>query len=175
MEKKKLRKKLKDKRKSLHKNLIFDQKINAKLMDILKRSSHRSILFYYPIFSEVNILPTLNYFISQKNCLLPRVRSNTLEAVFVSDLKESLALDSCQVLAPIGNHYTHFIDAVVVPGLGFNETKHRLGYGGGYYDRYLKEYQGQKIGCFYQGLLSSFVPEKHDVPLDIIITEEGVF
>ena len=175
MDKKKLREKLKIKREKLHQNLAFDKQINAKLMEILKPASYQSILFYYPIFSEVNVLSTLKYFISQKNCLLPRIRNNKLEAVLVMDLENSLAPDSCHILAPIGSPYTGSIDAVLVPGLGFNKTKHRLGYGRGFYDRYLKEHQGQKIGCFYFGLLSPFIPETHDISLDIIITEEGLF
>ena len=96
-------------------------------------------------------------------------------AVLVRDLGWDLSPGAFDIPAPKGEPYPHPIDVVVVPGLGFNGDRHRLGYGGGYYDRYLAEYQGTTIGCFYHGLLCDFIPESHDRALDFIITERGLF
>lgn len=67
-------------------------------------------------------------------------------------------------------------DAVIVPMLGFDDRLHRIGYGGGYYDRLLSaQPQAQKIGvCFETGRLEHIPAESHDIPLDIIITESTV-
>jgi 5-formyltetrahydrofolate cyclo-ligase len=68
-------------------------------------------------------------------------------------------------------------DLIIVPTLGFDSHNHRLGLGGGYYDRFLAtQQQAQKIGIAYQ---SSFIAkglphEPHDISLDRIITEEGI-
>ena len=66
----------------------------------------------------------------------------------------------------------HF-DAVIVPMLGFDTSLHRIGYGGGYYDRFLAaQPQARKIGvCFESDKLEHIPAEPHDVSLDTIITE----
>ena len=67
------------------------------------------------------------------------------------------------------------IDLILVPGCAFTLSGHRLGYGGGYYDRYLTRTQGITCGFFYECLQAEFVPEKTDVPLDYIITEQNIY
>jgi 5-formyltetrahydrofolate cyclo-ligase len=64
-------------------------------------------------------------------------------------------------------------DAVIVPMLGFDASLHRLGYGGGYYDKFLATQPGaKKIGvCFEVGRLEALPAEPHDIPLDVIVTE----
>jgi 5-formyltetrahydrofolate cyclo-ligase len=67
-------------------------------------------------------------------------------------------------------------DIILVPMLGFDpKTLHRIGYGGGYYDRFLAtQSRVQKIGlCFDMGKLDLLSVEPHDIPLDVIITESA--
>ena len=67
------------------------------------------------------------------------------------------------------------IDLMIVPGICFDRKGYRIGYGGGYYDRYLKEYQGVTISlAFSFQLLNSLPRETHDVPIEGLITEIGV-
>ncbi|HSX24181.1 MAG TPA: 5-formyltetrahydrofolate cyclo-ligase [Candidatus Saccharimonadales bacterium] len=67
-------------------------------------------------------------------------------------------------------------DVIIVPMLGFDERKHRLGYGGGYYDRLLAEQpRAQKIGLSFElGNVGRLPVEPHDKALDIVITETRV-
>lgn len=67
-------------------------------------------------------------------------------------------------------------DAIIVPMLGFDESLHRIGYGGGYYDRFLTtQSSAQKIGvCFDMGRLDALPADDHDIPLDKIVTELGI-
>jgi len=60
--------------------------------------------------------------------------------------------------------------AVIVPMLAFDKNNYRLGYGGGYYDRYLKDYDGLKIGLAFDEQYGELCIESFDMPLDIIIT-----
>lgn len=67
------------------------------------------------------------------------------------------------------------IEAVLVPGLAFDEAGGRLGYGGGFYDRLLPLLSVPKIGVVYEGLVLSSLPiEAHDARMDFLATEAGV-
>jgi 5-formyltetrahydrofolate cyclo-ligase len=68
-------------------------------------------------------------------------------------------------------------DLIIVPCLGYDEDCYRLGLGGGFYDRFLAgQPKALKIGlAFGDGLVKRGLPrEPHDIPLDEIITEEGI-
>ena len=68
---------------------------------------------------------------------------------------------------PVGN-----FDVIIVPVLGFDETKHRLGQGGGWYDRFLAtQPQATTVGLAHAQFKTTFPHEPHDIPLNSIITE----
>ncbi|MBT2754731.1 5-formyltetrahydrofolate cyclo-ligase [Mesobacillus foraminis] len=68
------------------------------------------------------------------------------------------------------------IDLLIVPGLAFTKTGYRLGFGGGYYDRFLKCYSGRTLAlAFEQQLVPDLPIETHDLPVSKIVTENGVF
>jgi len=65
------------------------------------------------------------------------------------------------------------IQLVIVPGLGFSRTGYRLGFGGGYYDRFLIGYEGDTLSlAFEQQILESVPVEEHDIPVKQIISNE---
>ena len=69
-------------------------------------------------------------------------------------------------------------DVVIVPMLGFDsENLHRIGYGGGYYDRFLADQpQAKKVGvCYEAGLVEHLPAEPHDISLDMIVTEQNTY
>jgi 5-formyltetrahydrofolate cyclo-ligase len=68
-------------------------------------------------------------------------------------------------------------DAVIVPMLGFDTRLQRIGYGGGYYDKFLAtQPQARKIGiCFELGKITRIPNESHDIPLDSITTESQTY
>lgn len=62
---------------------------------------------------------------------------------------------------------------VIVPGVVFDRAGNRIGYGGGYYDSYLKQADCIKVGVAFDfQCVEQIVPEVHDVPVDYIITEK---
>ena len=64
------------------------------------------------------------------------------------------------------------IDLQIVPGVVFSKEGYRIGFGGGYYDRYLEGYKGETISLAFEVQLIEAVPiEPHDIPVDWIITE----
>lgn len=69
------------------------------------------------------------------------------------------------------------IDLIVVPGIAFDKRCYRLGFGAGYYDRFLRKLNFEKptIGLCYDFQIIHSIPiEGHDVPLDFVITEERI-
>ncbi|NNU89167.1 MULTISPECIES: 5-formyltetrahydrofolate cyclo-ligase [Anoxybacillus] len=69
----------------------------------------------------------------------------------------------------------HEIELLFVPGLAFVRKGYRLGYGGGYYDRYLVDFPNDTISLAYDCQIVSTLPvEQHDIPVQMIITNEGI-
>lgn len=68
-------------------------------------------------------------------------------------------------------------EVIIVPMLGFDRELNRIGYGGGYYDKFLAtQPKAKKIGvCFELGIVEQIPAESHDVPLDMVITERTLY
>ena len=65
------------------------------------------------------------------------------------------------------------IDLVHVPGLAFTMEGYRIGYGGGYYDRYLEQFSGHTLSTVYHYQVQDFIPENHDIPVQEVLIDEG--
>ena len=64
------------------------------------------------------------------------------------------------------------IDLIHVPGLAFTREGYRIGYGGGYYDRYLKHFPGHTLSTVYPCQIRDFIPEDHDIPVQEVLIDE---
>ena len=67
------------------------------------------------------------------------------------------------------------IDLIHVPGLAFNPSSYRVGYGGGYYDRYLEHFTGHTISTLYPCQIQGFQPEHYDIPVEEVLIYERDF
>ena len=68
------------------------------------------------------------------------------------------------------------IDAALIPGVAFDAMGGRMGFGKGYYDRFLERFSGTKIGICYDFQIFDRIPVlPHDVSMDIIITEKRIY
>ena len=65
------------------------------------------------------------------------------------------------------------IDLIHVPGLAFTTEGYRIGYGGGYYDRYLKHFPGHTLSTVYPCQIQDFISENHDIPVQEVLIDEG--
>lgn len=71
--------------------------------------------------------------------------------------------------------HSNDIDLLIVPGVVYREDGYRIGFGGGYYDRFLRAYQGKTISiAFDEQITSTFEIESHDIPVQMIITDERI-
>ena len=90
---------------------------------------------------------------------------NQLETVYM-DLKEPKI--DCTIPVSLED-----ISCIIVPGIVFDQFGYRIGYGGGYYDRYLSTFKGETISLAFELQVVDKVPtEVYDLPVDIILTEK---
>ncbi len=78
-------------------------------------------------------------------------------------------LEPCDIATPA---QPEEMGLIIVPGLAFDPRGHRIGYGKGHYDKLLKSTKGYKVGlAFAEQVIEAVPDEAHDVPLDLIITD----
>lgn len=108
-----------------------------------------------------------------KRVYLPRVEGENMVAVpyFGGELQKG----SFGISEPQGQAYEGDIDVTVIPLLAVNSKGFRIGYGGGFYDRYLRGKSTQKVGMGYGFQLEEFEEESHDVALDMYVCERGIY
>lgn len=141
----------------------------------------RIILFYFPVRSEPDCLQAVKKaFALGKKVLFPRVEGEKLAAMEAKSFGEVLAFQpgTLGIPEPRGEKTpARQIDLAVLPGIAFDEHGRRLGYGGGFYDRFLKKLKKSavRVGlCFEKTLASDLPEEKGDEKVDCIISERRV-
>lgn len=158
----------------------YDEKIKSNLMnnDIFKKS--QNIFIYVGFGSEINTSKYIEEFLSiNKNILIPRTEIETkkMDAVKIENLND-LEKDKYGILEPKKSmpvFNKDKIHLVILPGVAFSEYGDRIGYGGGYYDRYLKSLNHDipKVAlCYEFQIQNNIISEVHDVKVDYIITEK---
>ncbi len=131
------------------------------------------IASFSPLQSEVNITPFNKLLAQGKKLALPRIENEGLSFYRVSDLSNELTLSSKQILEPDPKKCPRILpqnlSLVILPGLAFDLNNIRLGYGGGFYDKFLEENSSiQTVGIAFQ-LQTSRQPlprEAHDRAVD---------
>jgi 5-formyltetrahydrofolate cyclo-ligase len=142
-----------------------------------------TILAYYPFRSELDTRIIIKKsLVHGKKIALPRVNTKKMEFFYIKNLSEDLETGSYGIMEPIPSicerAFPEDIDIVIVPGVGFDSGMNRLGYGGGFYDRFLKELPGQasKISLAFDIQVMEHIPvSEHDMKVDIIITESCIY
>ncbi|HHW48021.1 MAG TPA: 5-formyltetrahydrofolate cyclo-ligase [Clostridiaceae bacterium] len=154
-------------------------------MDIFKKSE--TIMAYMDFRNEVATMDLIKFCIShKKRVALPRIESREtghkeIYPYVIHDILLDTEPGFYGIMEPVRNPGNLVrpdeIDIVLVPGVAFSEGRYRIGYGAGYYDRFLKKVRTDciKIGIAFEfQVLKSIPVEEHDVPLDMIITEERI-
>ena len=136
---------------------------------------------YYPANFEINVLKLLeNKYMSDKKILLPVTEKNNKMNFFSWKKNHVLLVNNYGMLEPLKSK-VKIPNLLLVPILVFDRDKYRLGYGKGFYDRYLNKYLKKFNNILTVGVAFSFqryhkLPRnKNDVKLDYILTEKGIY
>ena len=173
MKKEFLRKKYKEKRDNIKNkvtkdNLIYQKVINNK--DIL---SSKTLLIYISINSEVDTIKIINYFLYAKNIAVPKVIDNNMYFCYITNLND-LTPGKYNIPEPTNeNIVTDFDNAIcIVPGICYDKENYRIGYGKGYYDRFLSKNKIKTIGlCYKECMIEKIDNDKYDYKIDEVITD----
>ncbi len=160
----------------------LDSQIFKNLSSVLEYDSAKTILCYMSTSSEVDTKGIISSLFEQnKTVAVPRCIDDTrdMEFYIISSFEDTYKRtfgvfepdsDKCMRLRDFRNA------VCILPGLAFDREGYRLGYGKGYYDRFLSSFKGVKIGivyekCLFDRLMHGFF----DVPADIVVTEKQVY
>jgi len=166
----KIRRDFLQKRKSLDKNIIDEAK--NEVYDIIKKSfiSQKKIVMSY---------------ISHDNEINLELFNETHSHIYIPYIDEQNLINAAKFGPLIKGKYgiwvpknkkfinKETIEICLVPGIAFNKFGNRIGYGYGYYDKFLKGTNIIKIGCCYEWqLINDFTTEAHDIKMNYILTEK---
>lgn len=184
LEKQQLRQKMTSLRNSLSNSVRLDHSQAAcqQLMRLTKEQEYQSVFVYIPFRSELDIWSYIEWcWRSGIEVLVPRCHVDTYTmTLYPLYNKDQLRKGAYGILEP-DPHQLQPTDAVpqavLVPGLAFNHKGQRIGYGGGYYDRYYKKIKAasQWIGVAFEEQLVEDIPvEEYDIILNFVVTNKGI-
>ena len=161
--------------------------ICSRITDLKEYKEAEAVLCYMAFRNEVdnkNIM--LTSWASGKKVFLPRIDGMNME-FFLTEGEDTLIMNDLGIMEPAPDSLklpklmeegTKLL--MIVPGLVFDKRGYRLGYGGGFYDRYLSENRGRysiitAAAAFSIQIYDRDLPaEDHDIPVDLIVTENTV-
>ncbi|WP_300382430.1 5-formyltetrahydrofolate cyclo-ligase [Clostridium sp.] len=162
-----------------------DVKDNLILNNLYKSDSYKSsknIFVYVNFRDEINTIKLIERaLLDNKNIYVPKVYNSTksMKAIFIDSL-DNLERNKMGILEPKEDTLVidkNDIDLIIVPGAVFDKTFNRIGYGGGYYDKYLEEIKekSNKVALAYDfQIIDKIEAEIHDIKMDYIITEKRI-
>lgn len=160
--------------------LNSDAKIIEKLLSLPVVMSAGRIFSYYSIGREINTSPITAFCAkSGKTLAFPCDMKEGTMSFGVYGGNNSLSAGSFGIMCPGDTAERIFPepgDVIIVPSLCYDKSCFRLGRGGGYYDRFLKQSKAVSIGLCRDMLIFETLPhEAHDIPTDLLISESALY
>jgi len=149
--------------------------IKNKLFNSEEYKKAKTIMFYASFGSEVNTLDMIKESLKNKTICIPIVKDNIIVASKIQNIEEldkknKYGIFEVSVIEKIN---IQDIDLVIVPGISFDKRNHRIGYGKGYYDNFLKNFKNKKIGLAFNLQILEIIPnDEWDVKLDKVINDQ---
>lgn len=181
MGKKLLRKIMREKRRRMDKNQknLLDNELRKKLFESEEYQNSKIIFVYVSLEEEINTIEVIKKALADgKIVTVPKImKNNEMKALKINSLDE-LTLGYYNILEPRedAQDLSNIVDLTIVPGLAFDNQNKRLGYGGGFYDKFFEKYKNSfKIAlCYDYQFVATVYPEKHDISLEMIISNSYI-
>lgn len=180
MNKDSLREKYKVIRQAIPNKKELSEKIVGQILTQKVYQDAKQIGFYYPLQDEVDVLPlAFDALSDNKQIAFPKTGKKEMDYCTAESLDQLDHLGLYGIMEPSGSPViSDSLDLIIVPMIAFDITLNRLGYGKGYYDRYLKKCPAVKMGVafhatFIDGALIDI--SDHDIRLDMIVSEKKIF
>lgn len=147
----------------------LSESLTKKVKETLYYKQAKSVMLFYPKENEINLLGLIED--NSKKFYLPKIEGNTLLCCPYND-KTNLCESCFKTLEPDSEPVEkELLDLVIIPALAVDKNNYRLGYGGGFYDRFLSNLKAFKMVCIQkEAIVESVYPESHDVKIDLIVT-----
>ena len=179
--KKKMRKSILTRRKSMTQGEVdsLSKMICQRIIDYHFLEDITDVCLYMPIQNEVNLSELISILHNNnKTVWLPRIFSDKMD-FFLFDKNTALIEGAYHILEPdnLTKLYPNPNTLIIVPGAVFSINGDRIGYGGGYYDRYMEAYPNcQYLAvCYDYQVLEKIPYEQHDRRPNVILTEQRIF
>lgn len=180
LEKKQLRTKILEEKKDIPQETIDNasEKIKGYITNLIEFKNAKTVLVYSALSWEIATDFIWDYK-EEKQIVFPKVEKGNLRLIRVKN-KDQLKPGVMGILEPVALDEVSpkEIDFVIVPGIAYDMNGFRLGYGGGYYDKLLPLIQGVKVGVVlerYRFANNTLPTENHDIPVDLVVSEAGLF
>ncbi|MGN0551020.1 MAG: 5-formyltetrahydrofolate cyclo-ligase [Acutalibacteraceae bacterium] len=157
----------------------LDTKIRNTLYSLRQYKKCEQLLVYVSKDIEVDTISIIKDALKQgKKVAVPKciTKGNLMDFYYINSIEEDLESGTFGVLEPVPDRcekVTDFSNALcIVPGLSFDAQGFRLGYGKGYYDRFLNGFEGDTVGLCYSMCVRWELPHGYyDRPVDILVTD----
>ena len=133
----------------------------------------KTIYGYLPYNQEVRTVPILEQALADgKRVAVPKVYGDEMKFIYMTDLslteRSNMGIPEPVADGPVGDDPTAL---VLMPGLAFTKKGDRMGYGGGYYDKFLaREPEHPTVALCYQFQMVEELPtQDHDIPVDLVL------
>jgi len=174
---------------SLEYRISSDKEIFEKVKAIIKNNNYENVLVFCSYKSEVDTWNIISYLLSEKiNVFCPKIidkKSGLMEFYkikSIDDLQETklgISEPCAGFLFDIKENKKTFM---IMPGVAFDIYRNRIGYNGGFYDRFLEKCKNKNPKCIYTAAIcydeqvfeDKFVMDKTDIKPDILITQKRI-
>ncbi len=162
-----LRTRIKAERKALNIDAI-SACIQSEILQLPEFRAAKNVMIYYPLRYEINLLGLLG---ESKNFYFPKVFEKD---ILVCPASEKFEKSCFNIPEPCSDPVNpEVLDLILVPALAVDKENYRLGYGGGFYDRFLPQCKNAKtIIPIHKSFVFDRLPrEVFDIPVDLVVTD----
>ena len=176
MNKKEMRAQIRAKKRAMTESQIVSAsaRLGEKFRDCELYRNAKTIYGYLPYNQEVRTVPMLEQAIRDgKRVAVPKCYDRDMKFIYISDFEKEVAPGYANIPEPIADEPVadDKTALVLMPGLAFDPQGHRIGYGGGFYDRFLAEEPDHPTLalCYGFQMVDHLETEEFDIPVDMVL------